>query len=343
MNPVRLAIVGCGAVTELYHLPAAQETDQVQVTVLVDRNLPRAQRLAEQYKVECVLDDYQAIDGKADAAIVALPHYLHAPVSVELLRQGIHVLVEKPMALTIEECDRMIEAARQSGAVLAVGLVRRFYAASRFVKQLLDEGWLGQIRSFDVREGAIYSWPVASDFFFRKEAAGGGVLVDTGAHTLDMLLWWLGDYENVEYYDDAMGGVEANCEIRLTLKNGAEGIVELSRTRDLRNTFCIKGERGTLEIGVGFNPTVCLELCDRSASLEGRVLAQRFPQEGFLDVMRQQLDDFAQAVRGEGQPFVPGEEGRRSVALFEECYRVRQPLELPWLLPESIANRAGRV
>ena len=340
MNPVRLAIVGCGAVTELYHLPAAQETDQVQVTVLVDRNLPRAQRLAEQYKVECVLDDYQALDGRADAAIVALPHYLHAPVSVELLRHGIHVLVEKPMALTIEECDRMIEAARQSGAILTVGLVRRFYAASRFVKQLLDEGWLGQIRSFDVREGAIYSWPVASDFFFRQEAAGGGVLVDTGAYTLDMLLWWLGDYEGVEYYDDAMGGVEANCELHLTLKNGVKGIVELSRTRALRNTCLIKGECGILEIGVGFNPTVCLELCDRSARLEGRVLAQRFSQESFLDVMRQQLEDFARAVFGEGQPFVPGEEGRRSIALFEACYKAQQPLELPWLRPESLVNQA---
>ena len=235
---------------------------------------------------------------------------------------------------------RMIEAARQSGAILTVGLVRRFYAASRFVKQLLDEGWLGQIRSFDVREGAIYSWPVASDFFFRQEAAGGGVLVDTGAYTLDMLLWWLGDYEGVEYYDDAMGGVEANCELHLTLKNGVKGIVELSRTRALRNTCLIKGQCGILEIGVGFNPTVCLELCDRSARLEGRVLAQRFPQEGFLDVMRQQLEDFARAVCGESQPFVPGEEGRRSIALFEACYKARQPLELPWLRPESLVNQA---
>ena len=71
----------------------------------------------------------------------------------------------------------------------------------------------------------MYSWPVASDFMFRKDA-GGGVLADTGAHVLDTVLWWLGDWDKVEYHDDAHGGVEADCLLKLTMKSGAVGTVE---------------------------------------------------------------------------------------------------------------------
>ena len=94
------------------------------------------------------------------------------------------------MALNADECDAMIEAARQSGAILAVGIMRRFLPSYQFVKALIDDGYLGTINSFDIREGFVYNWPVASDFFFRKETAGGGVLVDTGAYTMDTVQWW---------------------------------------------------------------------------------------------------------------------------------------------------------
>lgn len=338
MTALRLGVVGCGAVTELSHLPAAAKMEEVQVTLLVDKNLSRAEDLARQYNVPHVTDDYTEVCDKADAAIVALPHYLHAPVSVDLLNHGIHVLVEKPMALTVEECDRMINAARQSSAILAVGLVRRFYAASRFVKQMIDENWLGPVRAFDVREGAEYNWPVASDFFFRKDKAGGGVLVDTGAHTLDMLLWWLGDWIEVAYYDDARGGVEANCELHLTMESGASGVVELSRTRDLRNTYHLVGERGSVEIGVGLAPSIDLQLQDQGLSVEAKALTTGAPQEQFLDVVQQQLADFVTAICDGRAPFIPGEEGRRSVALFEQCYRVRQVLDLPWLQPKPAVS-----
>lgn len=121
--PQRIAVNGCGAVTERGHLPAAARAEKVQVTLLVDKNRSRAEDLARQYKVPHVAEDYTQIWDKADAAIVALPHYLHAPVSIELLRAGCHVLVEKPMALSSGECDQMLEAARAGNAVLAVGLM----------------------------------------------------------------------------------------------------------------------------------------------------------------------------------------------------------------------------
>ncbi len=158
------------------------------------------------------------------------------------------MLVEKPMALTAAECDAMIAAAEEGGAVLAVGLMRRFLRSTRFVRHAVQTGLLGRIRRFDVREGIVYNWPVASDFFFRKETAGGGVLIDTGAHTLDSLLWWLGDVRSLDYFDDNYGGVEADCLLQLQMESGATGVVELSRTRKLRNTAIIEGDRASIEV-----------------------------------------------------------------------------------------------
>jgi len=337
MGKLRLAIIGCGAMAETVHLPVSASSGQVDVTVLVDKSLARARQLARKYDVPAVADDYREIFSKADAAIVALPHHLHAPVTTELLRQGIHVLVEKPMALKTSDCDDMIETANKTGAVLAVGLIRRFCESSQFVKQVLESGLLGDIISFDLREGVVFQWPVVSDFMFRRET-GGGVLADIGVHALDMLLWWLGGYESVEYYDDAMGGVEADCEIHLRLQNGATGVVELSRTRNLRNTCILYGERGVLEAGTnltGFDPFVCLKAKHGDVVLSGRAMRDGLTEITLLDVFRRQLDDFVDAIVNHREPLVPGQEGRRSVELIEACYTSRQALKHPWVFVET--------
>ncbi|MCA1586824.1 MAG: Gfo/Idh/MocA family oxidoreductase [Acidobacteria bacterium] len=157
-NP-KIGIIGCGAATEKLHLPALA-TLRLTPHLLVDPNLQRAQQLAEKFNVARVAETYESsIDG-IDAAIIAVPHHLHARVSSDLLRRGIHVLVEKPLAPTEAECREVVEAARASGAVLAVGLMRRFLNRIEWVKSALDAGVLGPLQSFDIREGFVYRWPV---------------------------------------------------------------------------------------------------------------------------------------------------------------------------------------
>lgn len=341
MEELRIAVVGCGAVTAQAHLPVATRAKHIKVTLLVDHNLDRATSLASQFGVPRVARDISAVPGSADAAIVALPHFLHAPVSIDLLRQGIHVLVEKPMALAGAECDAMIAAAGAGRAVLAVGLMRRFLTMFRFVRETIQSGVLGDIRRFDFREGYIYDWPVASDFFFRKETAGGGVLVDTGAHTLDTLLWWLGDARGVEYFDDNYGGVEADCLIRLELETGATGIVELSRTRKLRNTLIVEGDRARLEVD-----WLRMRLTPKTGDgqLDGMIKPtdpSHVQINGYLEAMEASFNDWVAAIRRGGTPIASGAEGRRSVELIETCYRNRQPLELPWLAPRALAQEVA--
>jgi predicted dehydrogenase len=339
MAPLTVAVVGCGAIAQAIHVPVLAECERVRLEALVDAELGRARDLGTQYRVRRVLEDYRQIIGDVDAAIIAVPNHLHAPVATELLTAGIHVLVEKPMALSAAECDGMIEAAAKTGVVLAVGLVRRFYDSSQFVKQLLDAGLLGPITGFDLQEGAIFRHPLASDYMLRRDQAGGGVLTNTGVHVLDLLLWWLGGCSEVDYADDAMGGVEADCQVNLRMATGSSGVVQLSWIRDLANRCLIRGEKGTLTFDTGpYDPRIRLNLGDRAYTLAGR-LERRTPIDPtFRDIYRRQLDDFLDAITLRRVPAVSGEEGRRSVALIEQCYASRQFLGQPWMSPVEAAR-----
>jgi predicted dehydrogenase len=339
MTKLRLAVIGCGAVAKIYYLPAIVCSNQFDLTVLVDKSLENVRQLSDRYGVSTVVDDYHEIIEGIDAAIVALPNYLHAPVAIDLLQHGSHVLVEKPMALKTSECDDMIKAASSAGTVLAVGLDFRFLYSSQFVKQLIENGLLGDIMSFDVRQGVISHWPMSSDYLLRKEAAGGGVLVDFGVHVLDLLLWWLGDYDSVEYYDDAVGGVEANCELHLRLKCGASGVVELSRMRNLSNTCIIHGTRGTLEVGIwDFNPSIRLKIKNQDFVLDGQIKRDNESDKNFIDVFRRQLDDFADDIVNHREPFISGQEGKRAIELIAACYASKQLLKQQWIFPETIVH-----
>jgi len=334
---LRIAVIGCGAVSEMFHLPALAGIGRTPAW-LIDKNRERAERLAKGWGGTRAASDYQACLGKFDAAIVALPHHLHAPVCSDLLARGVHLLVEKPLANTSAECETILSSAKQGGSVLAVGLMRRFLHVAQWVKAALEAGVLGEIESFDVREGFVYGWPVASDFFFRKETAGGGVLLDTGAHTLDLLLAWLGEAQFFEYRDDDFGGVEADCELRLTLASGAKGVVELSRTRNLRNTARIRGSKGEIEVGLTRNT---LEANPRSLLRfkAGKRDGRKLPEQKLPELFRLQLEDWLEAITAGRPPRVSGSEGARAIHLIEACYAKRQRLNLPWVSPVEDRGR----
>jgi predicted dehydrogenase len=340
---VRFAIVGCGAVAAGHYLPALAASAAAEAALLVDRDRERARALAARWGVPAVAADPREVPGRAEAAVVALPNHLHAPVARELLAAGVHVLVEKPMALSTADCDAMIAAADAGGARLTVGLQFRFFDSTRLVADLLGSGLLGRLERFDLRLGVVSRWPFASDFVLRRESAGGGVLVDYGVHVLDLLLHWLGDWAEVRYRDDALGGLECDCELELAMRAGVAGRVEISRARDLANTCRFTCERGRLEVGIWDpDPPVVLALDGDEFALAGR--ARRPAATGsagggldFTGAFRRQLDDFAAAVRGGREPAITGREGRRSIALIEACYAARAPLALPWVDPAQPA------
>ncbi len=328
---LRIGLIGCGAVTERSHMPALLSAgERLQITAVVDRNPARAELVSKLCGAAAYTEIAEAIP-HIDAAIVALPHFLHAPASIQLLTAGKHVLVEKPMAVSSAECGNMIAASKQTGAILCVAQMRRFGPAVVAAKHLLASGAIGKILRWTMLEGNIYNWPVASDFFFRRETAGGGVLMDGGAHTFDMLLWFFGPVKEFTYFDDAFGGVEADCEVHLTMHNGSEGYVELSRTRSLPGVLEVEGSVGRLVLDP-YNNQCALMVPPFGAKLPLTVTGDYTPFghdiTGALFVL--QLDDWLSSIEQKGDPLVTGEEGRRAVDFIEACYARRQPLVKPW-------------
>jgi len=329
-RPLRIGIVGAGAAAEGIHLPALARVPGVRVAAIADPARDRLDHVSRIFGIPSSFADYRDMIPHVDAAIVGIPHHLHAAVTVGLLDAGIDVLVEKPMAVSTAECDAMIEAADRSGAVLAVGLLRRFAPTLRFTKEAIDAGMLGRIHSFDVSEGIVFKWPVKSAAMFHPR--NGGVLADIGTHLVDLMLWWFGDCASLEYRDDAMGGVEADALLEVQMANGITGRIELSRSRDLRCTCVIRGERGTLEVGTKTDSTVTITPAGGAAALSGRAttILQRQPPTCLADLFTAEMMDFVRAVKGDRRPEVAGIDGRRAVDIMETCYRQRRPLVFPF-------------
>lgn len=340
MKKTKLAVVGCGAITKAVHLAGCTASEAVEVTLLVDQDEGRAQELADEFGVKNVATDVADVARHAEAALLALPNFLHAPIALDLIGAGVHVLVEKPLATRAEDCHAMCKAASDAGVVLATGLICRLYPSLGFVREALRGGLIGELVSYDARQGfPLEAWPVASDYLFRKEKAGGGVLMDMGVHLLDLLQWWLGMPEQIRYCDDASGGVEANCLMEVAHEGGARGVIELSRTRTLRNSLVLEGSQGTIEVSLAPGEPVRLRLPGSSLELAGPIGSG--PGEvvpSLQDCACRQVDAFAAAIRGEPGESVSGEDATRSVEWVERCYQSREPLRLPWVDPDVLGS-----
>jgi predicted dehydrogenase len=343
---MKVALVGCGAVSELLYGKALQQLAAeglAATSAVVDPNPRRTAIVGAMLPGarQCAGLEEALQETKPDLAIIAAPHRLHADQVVQCLEASVAVLCEKPMATTVAECDRMIAAAERSGRVLAVGHFRRFFPSCQVIKQMIATGALGAVRSFRVLEGETYSWPAQSASFFKRAEAGGGVLIDAGAHTIDLLLWWLGAVAEVHYEDDAMGGVEANSVLRLKMASGAVGTVHLSRDWPLPNRYVIECENGWVtyicdqvdRLEWGFHTpafglaTELRQVADHLA--EPRQLGAAAPS--FMECFVNQLRNVVAAMKGQAPLGVSGVEARKTVVLIEDCYRNRQLLAMPWL------------
>ena len=341
-----LAIIGCGDVASERHLPALARLGW-QPRVLVDPQIDRAQKLARRHKAARVASDIaELVAGEVEAALVTTNIASHAPIGLRLLESGIHVFVEKPMATSLEDARALVETAMAKSVCLAVGHMRRFLFVNRWVKALVDSGALGEIRGFDVREGESYHTRAGgrltatraaertgaySPAFWDLKASGGGVLLDTGSHTLDTLLWWLGGAELVRYRDDALGGVECDALLELELHSGATGTVELSRARTLRNTAIITGSRGRVEVSLHRNAIIRAHPDDLLMFELDRRPGSALPTEDLHeDMFRRELENWADAIRSGGEPFVSGASAVPAISIIDRCYSNRQPLRRSW-------------
>jgi predicted dehydrogenase len=333
-RPIRLAIVGCGAVSELFHGPALRGFEGFAPVIMVDQDSSRAEVLKSYFPDSIVERDFRTLRGRVDAAIVALPSYLNPLVAHELLEQGISVLIEKPFAISIESARELELATSNGRAKLAVGFIRREAVGVRMARECIESGMLGDIRGFSVEDGYAFSWEAVNEFRF-DPTRGGGILLDIGSHVLDMLNFWFGDIKIKRYADDCRGGVETNCYIEVETHSGVAGTAELSWNRLLRNTAKITGTRGTLDIQWYTNSARLVTpsgLHLLGGTISGDIAleagAETFP-EMFLAQLRRWHASLQGGTIGEAE-MPDALDGRRNIELISACREIREEMAEPW-------------
>ena len=332
-QPVRLGIVGCGAITREAHLPVISTDRRVEIAALCDRDLGNATLAARESGVEATITtDLADLAGKVDAAVVAVPPRFHATVAIQLMEMGIDVLCEKPLAITVADGRAMAEVARKTGRVLAVAHMMRFFPHNRWLADLVEEGEIGEVREVIVEDGAPLDWPMASNSYFDRKATGGGVLFDTGVHLLDRVLWLFGDLTEIAYEDDSFGGFESNAKLTGVLHIGGRPVparMEFSWSHRLRRSIRVVGERGTLEASTSDPRTLTLHRTLRRGPMEMQIVcAKRWDGRSHY---RAQLDDFIGAIRERRAPFVTAESALNALSVIETAYARRTPMAQPWL------------
>jgi predicted dehydrogenase len=340
---IPVAVIGCGAISQFFYAPtlsALAGPERLRVATLVDPSSENVSRLGNEFpNAQRFNSIEEAGIGPDHLVIVASPPRFHAAHSIYAVEKGAAVLCEKPMAASLEDAEAMVAAARRGPGLLAIGLYRRFFAATESIRCLIKQQSLGRLKSFQFDEGGPFGWQAASESFFRRSVTPGGVLYDTGVHTLDLALWWMGDPTNLRYEDDAMGGQEANCRLRLSYENGCEGEVRLSRDWKTENRYTFYFERGYarwtvndanhLEVWVDGMPAAMRgELI--GVDVAGSRITERGPARTNAQSFIEQVRNLAAAKRGLETIRIPAEEGVRSLRLIERCYEQRQLLDFPW-------------
>lgn len=312
---MRIGLIGAGAVADL-HAEAADRIAGTRLTAVCDLAESAARRVAEPYGAS-TFTDYRAMfsSGAIDAVVVNTPHALHCAMVVDAAAHGLHVLVEKPMATTLADCDAMADACVRADVTLTVGHIQHFLPDKRAVEAVIASGELGapvavhDYRSTDYRPGTRSPW------FFSRELAGGGALMNIGAHCLDRTVWLSGSTAvrlSAATSQRFGAPVETDGTIALTLAGGMPATVSvISDTPRKVDELTVVCERGT----VVADPRV-----GAFVRTEGRTRQLHAPGPSDIpDAFVAQLADFAAAVGG-AEPRVPLRHGRHVVELVLAAY-----------------------
>ena len=309
----RIGVVGAGIIGAS-HKTALLASPDCDMTAVCDVVLASAERLAEGTGAR-VYTDYRemAESERLDAVILNLPHFLHCDVSVYFLERGVSVLVEKPMANTVAECDTMIAAAERGGAKLAVGHVQRYFEAYRYIRELVRSERLGKLCQITETRNIDY-FPNRPAWFLDRRKAGGGIIMNYGAHTLDKIFYSTGlRVESVTaagnnfLTDDT---VEATAQMLVRFGGGVSGAFSYCGCHGptyYQTDFYFTG--GVARVSGGVYLSVA----------EGRNALTDVPLDYEKDIFVAQLAELVKLLRGEESEIVSPVYGREIISTLEKA------------------------
>lgn len=353
---LRTALIGPGKVADT-HARALQALSQF--VAVCGRDATKTVTFAERYNIAAYADLSEMLrDERIDALVICTPHPQHTENALVALNMGIHVLIEKPMAITLTDCDRMLDAAQQHNAKIGVISQRRWYEPVQRVKAAIDSGKIGEPVLGIVQ---VLGW--RSPEYFEMDAwrgtwagEGGGVMVNQAVHQLDLFQWLMGPIQEVYGYWANLNHptieVEDTAIAVVRFENGALGSIILSNSQKpgLYSKIHIHGRSGAsvgvqTEGGSVFIAGIPMQV-DPAVNDIWAVPGEEHLLEGWTTQDRArgdqveivshyhylQIQDFLQAIQENREPYVNGTEGRKGVELFTAIYRSQQqhaPIQFP--------------
>jgi predicted dehydrogenase len=321
MEKVRTALIGCGKVGHT-HAGAFAALDESEFVAVCDNNRARAEEFAAQYSVAAYTDIGEMVaDARVDAVSVCTPHPLHAPLGIQSAAAGAHVLLEKPMASNLKDCDDMLDAADTAGIKLGIVSQRRLYEPVWRIREAIDAGKigtpvLGTVLMLGWRDKDYYD---SDPWRGTWDGEGGGVLVNQAPHQLDILQWFMGPIDELVGYWENLNHpyieVEDTAIAMLRFKNGGLGniLVSNSQKPGIYGKVHVHGANGA-SVGVQTDGGAMF-IAGMSSVLEPPIL------------------DFLQAIVEDRAPMVDGVEGRKAVEIIEAIYRSQRDGEaIKWPL-----------
>ncbi len=312
----RFALIGAGGIAQAY-AQAFEDNDSARLAAVVDVRADAARALAERFNCPA-FGDHAALarqGPKVDAVVVCTPPNTHEEISTYFLRKKVHVLCEKPFTLGRESARRMLQAARRAGVLIAMASKFRYVEDVIRAKSIVASGILGELVLFENAFTARVD--MAARWNADPEVSGGGVLIDNGSHSVDLMRYFLGPLASVQAVEGkrCQGlAVEDTVQVFARSQSGVMGSVDLSWSlnKELGTFINIYGTNGT--VSVGWKESRYRQQSSRDWIVFGKGYDK-------VQAFRNQLGNFARAVQGKEMLLISAQDALASVQVIEAAYR----------------------
>ncbi len=317
---LRWGLIGCGDIAQKRVAPALSESPQSELVAVSRANADLLDEFADKFKVRHRFASWQQLvqSDDIDAVYVATPVNLHAEQTIAAIEAGKHVLCEKPMAMNVAECDRMISAAKTRGIKLGIAYYRHFYPVVRRMNEVIASGEIGNPI---VAQVTAFEWfnPAPSNsrsWLLKPEISGGGPMFDFGCHRIQLLLHLFGPVRAIKAVASTAlfdRPVEDTASASFEFSQGTVATLTVSHAvMEPRDSFTVWGSEGSMTTEVLNEGKLIITTRD-SQRMETHSPAQNIHQP--------LVEDFVQAVIDDRQPSVPGEIGKAVAEVEEEIYK----------------------
>lgn len=333
---VRFAVIGCGRIAPK-HAESIVALPEAELVAVCDIVPEKAQAFAEKYGAK-PYTSYEEMLAKEDIEVVtiATPSDLHAPIGIAAAKSGRHVMVEKPMAMTLKSADELIKTCKDNGVKLEVIHQNRFNKSVKLMRKALEDGRFGKL----THGQATVRWNRDDNYYAQASWRGtklqdGGVLMNQSIHNIDLLQWTFGPVESIfGYTTTAMRKIEMEDVggAVIKFKSGAIGLIEAASTiypKNIEETLNVFGSTGSVIIGgIAVNRIETWEFPESEEEKKQIFASQESdPPTVYGFGHREVISDMIQAIREDRTPAIPGEEGRKALEIILAIYKCQQTKE----------------